>query len=238
MKIFKFISPTLFLIPILLITSSNAVSAQSDVNVTGVVDNENPIINIIAPPDGATISGNEVVNITVTDDGGIVKVEFFVDGLLKLTDTSSPFEFNLDTRTVSNGSHTISATATDIAGKTNTDTITVIIDNPTLKSPSKKLTPIGQPTVVTGGKPSETPEESPDKFFIRIPFGFGDVVKAPYDFVTANTNFFYGFLFALELLIVFFLIKKIRERKKKEKNQQGNTPTAPPSPPKTNLFKS
>ncbi len=237
MKIFKFISSPLCLVLILLVASTSSAAAQTDVNVSGIVDNEDPIINIIAPPDGATISGNEPVNITVTDDGGVVQVQFFVDGLLKLTDNSSPFEFTLDTRTVNNGSPTISATATDIAGKTDTDTITVIIDNPILKSPSKKLTPIGPPTAVPGTSTTGTEEKEENKFFIHIPFGFGEVIEAPFNLVKANTNFFYGFLFALELLILYWIIKKLRERKKKEKDPQESNQTLSP-PTNSNLFKS
>lgn len=219
------------------ILSASSSYAQGDVGIQATVDNDPPTINITNPNSKDTVSGIVNVTATATDDGGVVKVEFFIDGLLKQTDTTAPYTFSWDTQTVSNGSHTITAKAYDIVNNTAADTITVTVDNVTMTSPTKKITPLAPITPVPE-KPTGKKEEEKRKFLIfpNLP-GIG-LAEAPIDFFKAYTNFFYGFLFALELLIVFFLIKKIRERKKKEKNQQGNTPTAPPSPPKTNLFKS
>jgi hypothetical protein len=50
--------------------------------------------------------------------------------------TSAPYSVSLNTASLSNGSHTISATATDAAGNSMTATITVTVSNGSLKSPT------------------------------------------------------------------------------------------------------
>lgn len=61
---------------------------------------------------------------------GIAKIEFYVDGVLKSTDVSSPYNFIWDSTTASNGSHTLMAKAFDLANnQTNSTTINVIVNN-------------------------------------------------------------------------------------------------------------
>jgi predicted heme/steroid binding protein len=61
---------------------------------------------------------------------GIAKVEFYIDGVLKGSDTTSPYFYSWDTTTATNGSHTIQARAYDLAGLTgNSSIITAIVNN-------------------------------------------------------------------------------------------------------------
>ncbi|MBU7023339.1 MAG: carboxypeptidase regulatory-like domain-containing protein, partial [Theionarchaea archaeon] len=69
-------------------------------------------------PDSITItsptSGSEIyymVNITVSTTGCVDKVQFYIDGSLKYTDASAPFDYTWDTTIYDNGSHTIRAKA-------------------------------------------------------------------------------------------------------------------------------
>jgi hypothetical protein len=66
---------------------------------------------------------------SASDDGSISKVEFFVGTTLIGTDTTAPYSVSWDSTSVSDGSHDISAKATDDAGNTDTDLITVTVDN-------------------------------------------------------------------------------------------------------------
>ncbi len=58
-------------------------------------------------------------------DGGIAKVEFFVDNISKGSATNPPFEYNWNTNGESIGNHTIKATSTDNSGGSASDEITV-----------------------------------------------------------------------------------------------------------------
>lgn len=60
-------------------------------------------------------SGNITLAATASDNVGVTKVEFWVDGALKGTDTTAPYSMVLDSRTLPNGAHTLVAKAFDAA---------------------------------------------------------------------------------------------------------------------------
>jgi hypothetical protein len=86
-------------------------------------------VSIANPANGATVSGNVLIQATASDDKGVSKVEFYIDAALLATDSASPYEGSWDTTTASDGSHTIKAIATDTIGQENTDSVTVSVDN-------------------------------------------------------------------------------------------------------------
>jgi hypothetical protein len=53
---------------------------------------------------------------TASDNVGVTKVEFYVDGALKGTDTATPYTMTLDSTTLANGGHSLTAKAYDAAG--------------------------------------------------------------------------------------------------------------------------
>jgi len=61
-------------------------------------------------------SGTITLSATASDNVGVTKVEFYVDGALKGTDTTAAYSMTLDSTTLANGSHTLTAKAYDAAG--------------------------------------------------------------------------------------------------------------------------
>ena len=83
--------------------------------------NTGPTVSITAPAAGATVSGTITVTASASASNGVASVQFQVDGVNKgVADTASPFTLSLDTRSLSNASHTISAIAKDKLGATST----------------------------------------------------------------------------------------------------------------------
>ena len=70
-------------------------------------DTTPPVVSIAAPAAGATVAGTTTVSATATDNGGVAKVELYVDGVLYATDAAAPYAFSWNTTTSSNGSHTL-----------------------------------------------------------------------------------------------------------------------------------
>jgi hypothetical protein len=95
------------------------------------VDEEiNPDVTITTPTAGATVNDTIMISVTATDaESGLNRVEFDVDGSTLSTDTTAPYSYELDTTTLSEGSHTITATAYDNAGNQGTDSVTVTVQN-------------------------------------------------------------------------------------------------------------
>jgi beta-lactamase superfamily II metal-dependent hydrolase len=89
-----------------------------------------PVTSITAPLNGATVSGTTSVSASATDNVGVTKVEFYLDGALKSTDTTSPYSWSWNTTTATNGSHSLTSKAYDAALNVGTSTtVNVTVSN-------------------------------------------------------------------------------------------------------------
>jgi Bacterial Ig domain len=75
-----------------------------------------PVVDILTPSAGATLSGMTSVSASATGTGAITRVAFYVDGILHANVTTAPYQWSFDTSTASNGSHTIMVKAYDLMG--------------------------------------------------------------------------------------------------------------------------
>jgi hypothetical protein len=101
---------------------ANAVAYLANGSGGGGGDTTPPTVSITAPANGATVSGTIPVNATAADNIGVTKVEFYLDGALKSTDTTSPYSWSWDTTTATVGSHSLTAKAYDAATNSTTST--------------------------------------------------------------------------------------------------------------------
>lgn len=93
-------------------------------------DTTPPSVNLTSPANAATVSGTIAVTASASDDRGVTRVEFYLDGVLKSTSTSAPYSWNWNTTTATNGSHTLTATAYDAAGNgANSASVAVTVSN-------------------------------------------------------------------------------------------------------------
>ena len=90
-----------------------------------------PSVTITNPQDGDTVSGAVTVIADASDDNGVTQVEFFVDESSIGIDSngSDGWATSWDTTSVDDGFRTVTATATDTAGQTASDSISVTVDN-------------------------------------------------------------------------------------------------------------
>jgi hypothetical protein len=127
---------------------ANAVSWLSKAAGSGGGDTTAPTVSITAPASGSTVSGTVSINATASDNIGVAKVEFYVDGTLKSTVTASPYSYSWNTTTYANSSHTLVAKAYDAANNLGTSSnVTVTVNNGTTPPPSQLL---GNPGFETG----------------------------------------------------------------------------------------
>jgi trimeric autotransporter adhesin len=105
-------------------------SANDSVTVTvTVADTTPPSTSITSPANGATVSGTVTVTASASDNVGVTRVEFLVDGALAATDTTSPYSFAWNTSALVPGStHTLASRAFDAANNQgNSTNVTVTI---------------------------------------------------------------------------------------------------------------
>ena len=92
-------------------------------------DTTPPSVSITFPLNNATVSGPIDIIASATDDVGISKVEFYIDGSKVGEATQTPYKYTWDTDSLQYGfTHTIQAKAYDLAGnKAESPVITVTI---------------------------------------------------------------------------------------------------------------
>jgi chitinase len=113
--------------------SSTAASNDQICSTPGGADTTTPSVAITSPAAGATLSGSVNVTAAASDNVGVASVQFKVDGgNVGASVASAPYEYTLSTTALPNGSHTISAVATDAAGNSTTSaSLTVTVNNTT-----------------------------------------------------------------------------------------------------------
>jgi hypothetical protein len=121
--------------------SGGFVGTAPDVPVTtqasGGEGTEPPAVSIVNPTAGQVVSGTVPVSANVSSSVGISSVQFYLDGkALGAPVSASPYAISWDTTTATSGSHKLSATATDTAGKVGTSaTVEVAVQNPAQINP-------------------------------------------------------------------------------------------------------
>jgi len=184
----------------------NANNVFTSTSITATVNNvvsdtTIPSVSITAPASGATVSGTIMVAVTATDNVGVASVTVSVDGIDLGTDTTTPYTLVWDTTTVTNGSHTLRATARDVAGNTTSASITVTVSNlgtdttpptTTITAPASGATVSGTVTVaVTATDPTvanQTTSGVRDVTFVIDNVILATDSTAPYSFIWDTTT--------------------------------------------------
>ncbi|MBP9127417.1 MAG: S8 family serine peptidase [Elusimicrobia bacterium] len=86
-----------------------------------------PVVSISSPAAGQRITGSITVAAVASDNVDVASVAFWVNGVLKIVDTSSPFSYAWNPSTASDGPYVISAVASDYANNRSTATVAVTL---------------------------------------------------------------------------------------------------------------
>jgi len=90
-------------------------------------DTTAPTVSITNPADGATVARRTTVTITATasDNVGVTRVQFSVNGVVQCTDTSAPYSCNWNVPNTRNQTYQLQAQAFDAAGNVGSSIIQV-----------------------------------------------------------------------------------------------------------------
>jgi len=92
-------------------------------------DDQVPTVTITSPLATDKVHFGTTIQATATDDGPIVKVEFYVDGTKIGEDTAAPYSWAWDASGLADGLHEVKAEATDTTGFVKSATVTVWVGN-------------------------------------------------------------------------------------------------------------
>jgi len=99
--------------------------------------NQPPTVLITNPANGTLTKGTVDVSATASDpENNLLKVDFFVDGVLATTDTTAPYQFSLDTTTLGNSTHSLTAKASDGTNETTSAPVQITVDNAAPSTPN------------------------------------------------------------------------------------------------------
>lgn len=88
-----------------------------------------PTVNITSPINQSTVGGTITITATATDSAGIAIVDFYVDSKFLGSATTAPYTVSLNTTSLSNGQHTITAIAYDRLGNFAQSVVTITVNN-------------------------------------------------------------------------------------------------------------
>jgi len=133
------------------VTAYNAAGQESSFsNVVAVAEQSPPTVSITSPSGSTNVSGTVSVTVSAADNVGVTKVEYYVNNILKATDTVAPYLFSWDTTALPPGNYALMAKAYDAAGnvaQSDTHAVTVIND---VILPSVAVTNPGNNVSVSG----------------------------------------------------------------------------------------
>ncbi|TKB43964.1 Ig-like domain-containing protein [Thalassotalea mangrovi] len=122
------------------------------------LDQTAPEVNITSPKQDTEVKGQFSVNVNATDNEAVKKVELYFAGQRIGADFSSPYSFSVNSSTVADGEHALTAVATDTAGNvTETSNHYVMVKNAEIE-----VTPDPEPEVPVDGNGPKLTLLSPD----------------------------------------------------------------------------
>ncbi|WP_246163599.1 Ig-like domain-containing protein [Oryzomonas sagensis] len=134
------------------VVAYNASGVESSYsNIATVPELTPPTVSISSPAASTTVSGTVSVNAGASDNVGVTKVEFYVNGVLKATDTATPYVYSWNTAGLASGSYTLQAKAYDAAGNVGqSGVVPVTVAGSDTTAPTVAVTSPAAGSVVSG----------------------------------------------------------------------------------------
>lgn len=156
--------------------------------VPGVADTTAPTVSLSSPVANAVVSGSITLSATANDNVLVRSVRFAIDGVaIGSAITNAPYQLVVDTRTLSNGNHTVTATADDWAGNSTTSVVTAFTVNNDVTAPTVSVSTPTAGAVLVGTTTLEATAADNDavksvQFFVDGVAVGQPVTIAPYRF--------------------------------------------------------
>jgi hypothetical protein len=187
-----YVLPVIALLLAFVCTPSALAGSKANVSGAKVASQSTLLVTTQTPSDRQTVSGS--IDWSVTVSGATPNhVDFAVDGKTQWSQATAPYLYGgvsngLDTTTLSNGAHTLTATAIGPKGLKGSSTVTVNVQNAT-PAPGPEPAPTPEPAPEPEPEPTPTPTPSGGPIYWGATIGSQLTgTQAPWD-MTAVTKF-------------------------------------------------
>jgi chitinase len=190
----------------LAVTAYNASGVESPFsNIVTIPELVPPSVYLSYPANNISVSGTVSVTANASDNVGVTRVEYFVNGVLQATDTTTPYVYSWNTATIAAGSYTLMSKAYDAAGNVGQSTNVVVrvvhdTTSPTLSNnmaldatipnvsvTAPKISASVKGNVLVAAKASDNVGVSKVEFYVNNVLQATDTV-APYNFNWLTTT--------------------------------------------------
>jgi chitinase len=161
-------------------------------NIVTVLESVPPVVSLSSPANNTAVGGTVSITASASDNVGVTKVEFYVNGLLRATDSASPYAYSWITSSLAIGTYTLTAKAYDAAGNvgvSNSVVVTAINDTTapvvSLTSPAKNSSVSG--TIAVSASASDNVGVSMVEFYRNGALLLASNVD-PYEFYWDTTS--------------------------------------------------
>lgn len=132
------------------------------------------------PAAGATVKGKlsgSACEALASDERGVRRVVMAVDGVVLNTESDAPWNCGFDSTRVSDGAHTLTATAYDAAGNSRAASVTVTVANKPAPTPNPEPTPEPEPKPTPEPEPTPAPTDAAPNVSWATPTAGGTVTR-------------------------------------------------------------
>ena len=137
--------------------SNNTTVSQPILLTLNNTDITPPTVSIQSPNNGQIISGEVNITVITEDEGGINRVEFFINESLLYTDSESPYQFNWNTEDEIDGEYNLFVKSYDNSGNNSiSNTINILVDNPLLSIDILSVSYDTEKMTISWGKSNES----------------------------------------------------------------------------------
>ncbi len=114
-------------------------------------DTTNPVASITSPTPNEVVTGTINVTVNATDNIGVAKVRFWLDGAYQGYDGTAPYARSIDTTALTDGLHRVLIEAADAAGNATYGAVNFVVDNGgDTTAPAVSITSPGPGETVSG----------------------------------------------------------------------------------------
>lgn len=119
-------------------------------NRVSIPELQSPATSITYPANNGNVSGTVAITASASDNVGVTRVEFYVNGLLRGTDTSTPYTYSWNTASQAAGSYTLMTRAYDAAGNVGQSANVVVTNVRDTTAPTVSITSPAANATVSG----------------------------------------------------------------------------------------